>query len=146
MANPSFAKAAGRRIGPLTALVEEAERCGLVLAEGFMYRHHPTTARIAELVSSGALGVPLAARGALGFTLADPADIRARPELSGGALLDLGCYVTDGLCRLYGAAAERVEGLRMIGGSGTDEHNFGRAGVPRRRDRHAGLLVPAALD
>lgn len=103
-------------------LVEYADSSGVLLAEGFMYRHHPNAAKVAELLSAGAIGRPVAARGALSFVLSDPADIRASPALGGGALLDLGCYVADALCRLYGGPAQRAEGVRLVGQSGVDEH------------------------
>src|SRR6185312_2965678 len=35
---------------------DAAERAGRILTEAFMYRHHPQTARIVELVAGGALG------------------------------------------------------------------------------------------
>ena len=108
---------------PQTAaeLVELSETSGVPLAEGFMYRHHPTTTRIAELIDAGAIGVPLVARGALSFPLTDSSDIRTRPDLGGGALLDLGCYVVDALCRLYGGPAVAGGGVRLIGPTGVDE-------------------------
>ena len=45
-----------RHIGDVEAAFDAAERTGLHLSEAFMYRHHPQTARLAELVSSGAIG------------------------------------------------------------------------------------------
>jgi len=99
-----------------------AETKDVLLAEGFMYRHHPTTARIAGLVASGAIGTPLVARGALSFPMTDPAGIRASPALGGGALFDLGCYVVDALCRLYGGRAGQAAGYRLLGNTGADAH------------------------
>lgn len=103
-----------------TELVRLARERGVLLAEGFMYRHHPATAKLAALVADGAVGTPAVARGALSF-ITDSSDIRADPELGGGALLDLGCYVVDALCRLYGGQAQSAAGVRLLGPTGVDE-------------------------
>ena len=98
-----------------------SEATGLLAADGFMYRFHPQTERLFELVADGAVGEPRTARGALSFRLANGGDIRADPALGGGCLLDLGCYPVDALCRLYGGPAIGASGRRMIGASGIDE-------------------------
>ena len=33
-----------------------ADRAGLLLSEAFMWRHHPQTARLVELIAEGAIG------------------------------------------------------------------------------------------
>ena len=85
-----------------------AERSGLVLAEAFMYRHHPQTARVAALVREGAIGRLRSIRARFAFLLGDRANIRAVRELGGGALLDLGCYCVSG-ARLLAGEPERVQ-------------------------------------
>ncbi len=85
-----------------------AERRGLVLAEAFMYRHHPQTARVAELVREGAVGRLRSIQARFAFRLTEPANIRAARELGGGALLDLGCYCVSG-SRLLAGEPERVQ-------------------------------------
>jgi len=84
-----------------------AERAGRVLAEAFMYRHHPQTKRVSELVREGAIGELRAIRAAFSFPLADRENVRMRPELDGGALMDVGCYCVSG-SRLLGGEPERV--------------------------------------
>jgi predicted dehydrogenase len=85
-----------------------AERGGRVLTEAFMYRHHPQTARIVELVREGAIGRLRSIQARFAFRLTDPANIRAARELGGGALLDLGCYCVSG-ARLLAGEPERVQ-------------------------------------
>src|SRR5260221_9389708 len=59
---------------PLALSLEEADRIAtaareakVVVAEAFMYRHHPQTTRLRELVAGGAAGAPPPAPGGLPF-------------------------------------------------------------------------------
>ncbi len=73
-------------------LVEYCSERGVVLMEGFMYRYHPRTKRISELIDSR-LGRLTSFKSAFKFPLRDrPDDIRLLPELAGGSLMDVGCY------------------------------------------------------
>ena len=45
-----------RHIGDVERAFDAADATGMHLSEAFMYRHHPQTARLAELVASGAIG------------------------------------------------------------------------------------------
>jgi xylose dehydrogenase (NAD/NADP) len=65
-----------------------AERSGKLLMEAFMYRFHPRVRRFIE-----ALVDPLYVHATFGFPLQGESNYRFRPELGGGALLDVGCYV-----------------------------------------------------
>ncbi|MDX6388880.1 MAG: hypothetical protein QOD85_2682, partial [Gaiellaceae bacterium] len=79
-----------------------AEKAGLLVMEAFMYRHHPQTRKLEEVVSSGAIGELRQLRSTFSFTLDKPDDIRWRPELDGGALMDLGCYCVSAFRLLAG--------------------------------------------
>ena len=66
---------------PLSPRVEEVERCfdtaerhGLVLSEGFMWRHHPQTDRLVELL--GRIGELRLVRATFSFSLDRPDDVR----------------------------------------------------------------------
>ncbi|HET7475084.1 MAG TPA: Gfo/Idh/MocA family oxidoreductase [Dermatophilaceae bacterium] len=88
------------------ACFEVAEARGLVLAEALMWRLHPQTALVRRLVDDGAIGALRTVRAALSIS-APPGDIRRRPELGGGATLDLGTYCVSAL-RLFGGSPTRV--------------------------------------
>jgi predicted dehydrogenase len=64
----------------------------VVVFEGFHYRYHPQFARLAEIVSGDVVGE----LERLDVTMAMPApeddDLRWSWPLSGGAMMDLGCY------------------------------------------------------
>ena len=101
---------------------DRADAAGLVLSEGFMWRHHPQTSRLTGLISSGAIGRVRAVRTAFAFDLAverGSGDTRFDPTLDGGALMDVGCYCISGL-RLVGGEPVRARGEQTVGPSGVD--------------------------
>ena len=112
-------KPLARRPDDVTRAFDAAERAGRLLAEAFMYRHHPQTKRVAELVADGAVGKLRAIRGSFSFPLADVENVRMRPELDGGALMDIGCYCVSG-ARLLAGEPERAWGEQVVGPTGVD--------------------------
>jgi len=96
-----------------------ADRFGRVLSEAFMYRHNPQTRKLRELLDDGAIGEPRIVRARFGFALFDADNIRLRPEVEGGSLMDVGCYCVSGI-RLVAGEPEVVFGSQLIGPSGTD--------------------------
>jgi len=73
-------------------MFEAAREHGVWLMEAFMYRFHPRTLRLAEIVAAGEIGTPVLVRASFGFAVSDPANVRLSAELAGGALMDVGCY------------------------------------------------------
>ena len=110
------------------AEVEEAfaaaESAGLVLTEAFMYRHHPQTKTIQQLVLDGAVGRILTLRATFSFPLTDLTNVRAIPELDGGALMDVGCYCVSG-CRLVAGEPVTVLAEQVTGETGVDMALYG---------------------
>ena len=98
---------------------DAADAAALVLAEAFMYRHHPQTATVARLVADGAIGRLCAVKATFTFSLHDLSDVRALPELDGGALMDVGCYCVSGI-RLLAGEPEHVRGEQVTGTTGID--------------------------
>ncbi len=99
---------------------DTAERVGRILMEAFMYRHHPQTTRLQELVKQGAIGRLRLIRAAFSFPLTDRENVRLDPALDGGGLMDVGCYCVSG-ARLLAGEPERVYGEQVLGESGVDE-------------------------
>lgn len=90
-----------------------------------MYRFHPRTRRMVELVRQGSIGELRVVRSAFTFRLTRPDNIRLSRELGGGSLMDVGCYCVNVSRTLTGtepvavqATARWTEGY-MDGGSGT---------------------------
>jgi len=108
---------------------DAAEAAGLVLMEAFMYRHHPQTATIERLVRDGAVGRVLAVKAVFSFPLADLTNVRALPELDGGALMDVGCYCVSG-ARLVAGDPVSVLAEQVVGETGVDMALYGTLRFP----------------
>jgi D-xylose 1-dehydrogenase (NADP+, D-xylono-1,5-lactone-forming) len=113
-------KPMGRHPDEVARAFDVAEREGLVLAEAFMWRHHPQLQRARELLASGMIGGLSIIRAAFAFRAADPDDIRLQAELDGGGLMDVGCYCVNGCRTLTEAEPERAYAEQVIGGRGVD--------------------------
>jgi xylose dehydrogenase (NAD/NADP) len=112
-------KPLSRRRADVAAAFELAEQEGRLLMEAFMYRHHPQTARLVELVSSGAIGRLRLVRAAFSFRTDDPDDVRLSAALDGGSLMDVGCYCVSA-ARLLAGEPEVVSGTQVLGGDRVD--------------------------
>ena len=113
-------KPLSRRPEDVDRAFDVAEREGRVLAEAFMWRHHPQVARARELLDDGAIGDLRIIRAHFAFPAADPDDIRLQPSLDGGGLMDVGCYCVSGCRTLAGAEPERAWAELVPGGHGVD--------------------------
>ena len=92
------------------AVIDEVRQAGVFLLEAFMYRCHPQTAKVVELVKSGAIGPVRVIQSSFSFDFGDqPQNIRSQAALSGGGIMDVGCY-TLSLARLVAGAALGLEG------------------------------------
>jgi D-xylose 1-dehydrogenase (NADP+, D-xylono-1,5-lactone-forming) len=98
---------------------DAADRAGRLLMEAFMYRHHPQTAKLKEVVASGAIGELRHVRSLFSFTLADEKNVRMLPQLDGGAVMDLGCYCVS-MERVLAGEPEKVMGRQRMGSTGVD--------------------------
>jgi D-xylose 1-dehydrogenase (NADP+, D-xylono-1,5-lactone-forming) len=98
---------------------DAAARSGRLLTEGLVSRHHPQTDRVAELVETGAIGELRTLSATFSFSLADPDNTRMRPELGGGALMDVGCYCLSSM-RAVAGEPKRVYAEQIVGPSGVD--------------------------
>jgi D-xylose 1-dehydrogenase (NADP+, D-xylono-1,5-lactone-forming) len=112
-------KPLSRHPGDVTAAFAAAERAERFLMEAFMYRHNPQTKRLKELVAEGVIGALRLVRSTFSYSLYDEDNIRLRPEVEGGALMDVGCYCVSG-SRLLGGEPESVYAHAWYGPTGTD--------------------------
>jgi D-xylose 1-dehydrogenase (NADP+, D-xylono-1,5-lactone-forming) len=99
-----------------------AEELGLIVSEGFMWRHHPQTAKLVELAAEDVIGRLRLVRAAFCFDLAfvhGPEDARLDPALDGGSLMDVGAYCVNAI-RLLAGEPLRVQALPALGPSGVD--------------------------
>lgn len=96
-----------------------AEQEGLVLAEGYMFRHHPQIRRLAELAGTGAIGDVRLIAAAFSWPCADADSICLDASLDGGGLLDVGCYCVSAARMLAGEPLEATARARF-GPTGVD--------------------------
>lgn len=122
-------KPMGINAAEAAVLVDAARRAGVFLAEGYMYRAHPQTKRLAELVRGGAIGEMRMIQASFGFAARFNPDHRLfANDLAGGGILDVGGYPVS-IARLVAGAAVgkpfldpvRVVGAGHLGRTGVDE-------------------------
>ena len=118
---------------PLALSVDEVEAVqaaartnGRVVAEAFMYRHHPQTLKVQELVNSGSLGTVKLVRGSFSYVLSREGDVRLNPEWGGGSIWDIGCYPISYARSVLGQEPLEVFGHQVIGPSGIDDTFVGQ--------------------
>src|ERR671916_3288461 len=105
--------------------VEAAERAGLTLMEGFMFRLHPQTLRLRELLSGGVIGGVRQVVAEFGHRLDDPADVRGIGSLGGGSLGDVGCYCVSALRLAFGTEPRRASAFARFDEEGADRELAG---------------------
>lgn len=64
----------------------------LIVAEAFMYRHHPQWRQVLHLIKGGRIGQVRSVDVHFTYFNSDPDNIRNQVALGGGALMDIGCY------------------------------------------------------
>jgi predicted dehydrogenase len=130
------AVAAGKHVlceKPLALNVDEvdavktaAQKHGRVVAEAFMYRHHPQTLKVQEIIKSGALGTLKLIRGSFSFALSRAGDVRLDPTMGGGSIWDIGCYPISYARTVLGENPLEVFGWQVTGETGIDETFMGQ--------------------
>jgi len=109
------------------AMMAARRQTGRVLAEAFMYRHHPQTKIVGELVRSGKLGEVTLVRGTFDFRLAENErgpnnfNVHLTTEQGGGCLWDVGVYPLSFAQCIMGGPPKQVFGSRWVGETGVDE-------------------------
>ena len=98
---------------------------GVVVEEGFMYRHEPLTARVIALLNDGAIGAVRAVVSGFTFALESDANIRLNPALGGGSLWDVGSYPVTYAQLIAGHEPKMVFGSAHWHASGVDEEFMG---------------------
>jgi len=116
-----------RQAETMAAAAQSADR---LLMEAFMYRFHPRSRQIRKRVSAGEIGAPRLIRSTFCFRMAakdyeNPHNARLKPEMGGGALLDVGCYSVSVARWIYGAEPLQVQCQACYHPGGVDLHATG---------------------
>ncbi len=112
------------------AIYYEAKKAGVFAGEAFMYRVHPQTAKLIELIKSGVIGDLRIIRTSFGFNMGkvNPEHRLFANDAAGGGILDVGGYPVS-MARLIAGAVdgkpfldpEKVAGVGHLGQTGVDE-------------------------
>ncbi|MFB9984286.1 aldo/keto reductase [Mesorhizobium kowhaii] len=112
------------------AMIHAARKAGTFLGEAFMYRLHPQTLKLVELIRSGVIGDIRMIKSSFGFAMPGfmPEHRLYANDLAGGGILDVGGYPVSMARLIAGAAAglpfaepDKVVGAAHLGQSGVDE-------------------------
>ena len=111
-------------------MADQAANSGALLMEAFMYRFHPRSRHIKKIVDEGAIGKPCLVRSAFCFHMNDDmlesgGNVRLKPEMGGGALMDVGCYSVSVSRWLMAAEPTRVQAQAVYHREGVDVHIVG---------------------
>lgn len=88
-----------------------ARASGLVVAEGFMFRHEPLVSRVVTAIAEGAIGTLRSITAGFTFQQDRTPDVRLDPALGGGSLWDVGCYAVNAARLVAGAEPLAVCGV-----------------------------------
>lgn len=112
------------------AMIHAARKAGIFLGEAFMYRLHPQTLKLVELINSGVIGEVRMIKSSFGFAMPGfmPEHRLYANDLAGGGILDVGGYPVSMVRLIAGAATgkpfaepDKVVGTAHLGQSGVDE-------------------------
>ena len=92
-------------------LIEIRDKTGVKIQEAFMVRSHPKWLKVRELIRTGRIGKLEAITGFFSYFNTDASNIRNKPEMGGGALMDIGCYCINISRFIFAGEPERVAGL-----------------------------------
>ncbi len=109
-------------LADIDRMIAAARANKVVVAEAFMYKHHPQTLKVLELLKNKPIGDLLAIKGAFTFDLSPrPTDIRWMPDMGGGSIWDVGCYPISFTRLIAQADPIEVFGWQTTSPSGVDE-------------------------
>ncbi|WP_172124432.1 MULTISPECIES: aldo/keto reductase [unclassified Devosia] len=112
------------------AVFHAHRQAGTFAAEAFMYRLHPVTRKLGELIASGAIGEVRMIESSFGFQMPRfmPEHRLFSNDLAGGGIMDVGCYPVS-IARFIAGATQNqpfldpveVTGTARLNAEGTDD-------------------------
>ena len=103
-------------------IIDLAHRQKVFLAEAIWTRYQPVVKMVRDLISSGRIGEPRLVTATLGYSMGDKPRIM-RPDLCGGALLDLGVYALNFARMFFDADIVNIESQCVKSTTGMDLTN-----------------------
>ncbi len=99
-----------------------AEEQKLLVTEAMWTRYMPMRSKIIEVLSSNVIGEPTMLTANLGYNISAKERIN-KPELGGGALLDLGVYVLNFASMIFGNDVTDIASMCTFNNFGMDLHD-----------------------
>ena len=103
-------------------IINIARECRVFLAEAIWTRYQPAVKMIRDLIASGRIGAPRLLTATLGYSMGNKERIM-RPDLCGGALLDLGVYALNFARMFFPADIVSIDGTCVKSNTGMDLTN-----------------------
>jgi predicted dehydrogenase len=128
-------------LAEVDAVIHASQESGITVTEALMYRHHPQTRIVQDLVRDGKLGQITAMRGVFTFLFGEEArspgslNVRMVPEYGGGCLWDIGIYPLSYAQNLFGGLPDWVIGSQVVGPTDIDEVFTGQMGYSGRNGK-----------
>ena len=129
-------KPLGMNHAEVAAIVQAARDNDVFLMEAFMYRCHPQTREVVQLLRAGALGRVKGIQASFGIDGAYPASGRVlNNDLGGGGILDVGCYPVS-MARLVAGVANGEPFSEPL-----SLHALGHVGENSRVDEYTAAIL-----
>lgn len=103
-------------------LIGLAESKGLYIGEAIWTRYLPMRFKLDEIIASGVIGEISSLTANLGYSIAHVERL-VKPELAGGALLDLGVYTINFALMAFGTDIKEIRSSCVKNEYGVDTHN-----------------------
>lgn len=92
-------------------LIEVRDRTGVKIQEAFMVRTHPKWLKVRGLIRENRIGDLQMITGFFSYFNDDATNIRNKPKMGGGALMDIGCYCINISRFIFEDEPKRVSSL-----------------------------------
>ncbi len=103
-------------------IIDLAHERGVFLAEAIWTRYQPAVGIVRKLIADGRIGEPRLITATLGYSMGDKPRIM-RPDLCGGALLDLGVYALNFVRMFTDSDIDTIDGHCVKSATGMDLTN-----------------------
>lgn len=108
--------------GQAREVLAMAKEKGLLLTEAIWTRYMPMRKTLDEVLASGVIGKPQMLTANLGYLIGQKERIM-KPELAGGALLDVGIYPLNFAAMVFGGEVKEIVGTAVLTELGVDAQN-----------------------
>lgn len=108
--------------GQAKEVLAMAKEKGLLLTEAIWTRYMPMRKTLDDVLESGVIGEPHMLTANLGYLISGKERIM-KPELAGGALLDVGIYPLNFAAMVFGGEVKEIVGSAVLSDLGVDLQN-----------------------